>query len=42
MKSGNFLGYYFCETHFGLGKTNLRFSQYFQGGEMEMSRMGLV
>ena len=32
------LGYYFCETHFGLGKTNLRFSQYFQGGEMEMSK----
>ena len=30
----NFLGYYFCETHFGLGKANLRFSQYFQGGEM--------
>ena len=23
---------------FGLGKTNLRFSQYFQGGEMEMSK----
>ena len=33
MKSGNFLEYYFCETHFGLGKANLRFSQYFQGGE---------
>ena len=37
-----FFGYYFCETQFGLGKTNLRFSQYFQGGEMEMSKMGLV